>query len=74
MDANGDTTEGIYADLNAGTGVSSFTDGPTMAYAAKSNCLDGNELDVPNAIELNYKTPYKIPNDRTYAEVKCTTD
>jgi len=47
---------------------------PTLAYAGTSNCVDGWELDVPNAIELNYKTPYKIPNDRTYAEIKCTTE
>lgn len=67
-------TGGIVADLAAATAVNEYASGPTLAWSALSNCVDGNELDVPNALELNYKTPYKIPNDRTYAEIKCTTE
>jgi hypothetical protein len=47
----------------------------TVTGISASNCAGTyvNELDVPNAIELVFKTPYAIPNDRTFAEVTCST-
>lgn len=30
-------------------------------------------MDVPNAVEVVFKTPYAVPDDRTYAEIECTT-
>jgi len=50
--------------------------GDLSAYPpSASNCPGNeyNELDVPNAVELVFKTPYAIPDDRTFAEVQCTT-
>jgi len=46
----------------------------TSALSA-SNCpgADTKELDVPNAVELVFKTPYAVPDDRTFAEIQCTT-
>jgi hypothetical protein len=32
------------------------------------------EIDLPNAVELVYKTPYAIPDDRTFAEISCSTE
>ena len=68
---------GIVGTLADAAAVNAYTAGPTLAYVGTSNCGPADtawELDVPNALELNYKTPYKIPNDRTYAEIKCTTE
>jgi hypothetical protein len=47
----------------------------TVDQLSASNCPGDyvNELDVPNAIELIFKTPYAVPNDRTFAEVTCST-
>jgi len=40
-----------------------------------SNCPGAKpqEMDVPNAVEVVFKTPYAVPDDRTYAEIECTT-
>jgi hypothetical protein len=47
----------------------------TVTGVSASNCPGTltNELDVPNAIELVFKTPYAVPNDRTFAEIECST-
>jgi hypothetical protein len=47
----------------------------TVTGVSASNCPGPftNELDVPNAIELVFKTPYAVPNDRTFAEIECST-
>ena len=48
---------------------------PGTSAVSASNCPGAryNELDVPNAVEVVFKSPYAVPNDRTFAEIKCTT-
>jgi len=61
---SGAFTLGVLPHYNVATSKMQASNCPGATY---------QELDVPNAVEVVFKTPYAVPDDRTYAEIECTT-
>ena len=71
-----------HCDLPAFDASSFSASTDTAVVESLSNCANydattlgtGKQLHVPNAIEMQWKVPYNIPNDKTEITIDCAAD